>query len=42
MKIIKSYEEYGEKATLEAFGADRKLISRWRIGLKKQEEALAV
>lgn len=24
MKIIKFYERYGEKATIEAFGADRK------------------
>jgi transposase InsO family protein len=30
MKIIKFYERYGEKATKEAFGADRKIISRWR------------
>jgi hypothetical protein len=30
MKIIRFYEQYGEKATREAFGADRKLISRWR------------
>lgn len=35
MKIIKFYEEYGEKATLEAFGADRKIISRWRNKLKQ-------
>ena len=34
MKIIKFYEEYGEKATKEAFGADRRLISRWRQKLK--------
>jgi putative transposase len=34
MKIIKFYEEYGEKATKEAFGADRKVISRWRKRLK--------
>lgn len=30
MKIIKFYEEYGEKAAKEAFGADRKVVSRWR------------
>lgn len=35
MKIIKFYEEYGEKATKEAFGADRKVISRWRKRLKE-------
>ncbi len=34
MKIIKFYEEYGEKATKEAFGADRKVISRWRKRLR--------
>ncbi|MEW6163418.1 MAG: hypothetical protein AB1606_08945 [Nitrospirota bacterium] len=35
MKIIKFYEQYGEKATKEAFGADRKVISRWRKRLKE-------
>src|SRR3989337_4007555 len=35
MKIIKFYEEYGEKATVEAFGADRKIISRWKKRLKE-------
>jgi len=30
MKILKFYETYGEAATQEAFGADRRLISRWR------------
>lgn len=35
MKIIKFYEEYGEKATKEAFGADRKLISKWKGLLNK-------
>ena len=30
VNIIKFYEEYGEKATKEAFGADRKLISSWK------------
>lgn len=34
MKVIRFYEEYGEKATKEAFGADRKVISRWRKKLK--------
>lgn len=34
MKIIKFYEKYGERATKEAFGADRKIISRWRKRLK--------
>ena len=35
MKIIKFYEKFGEKATKEAFGADRKVISRWRKRLKE-------
>jgi transposase InsO family protein len=35
MKIIKFYEKYGEKATKEAFGADRKVISRWRKRLRE-------
>jgi len=35
MKIIKFYEEYGEEATKEAFGADRKVISRWRKRIKE-------
>jgi hypothetical protein len=30
MKIINFYNQYGEKATKEAFGADRRVISRWR------------
>src|SRR3990172_2029668 len=30
MKIIKFYEEYGEKATYEAFGANRKVVSHWK------------
>lgn len=33
LKIIKFYDEYGEKATKEAFGADRKVISRWKARL---------
>jgi hypothetical protein len=34
MKIIRFYERYGEKATIEAFGTDRKVINRWRKRLK--------
>jgi hypothetical protein len=41
MKIIKFYEEYGEKATKEAFGADRKVISRWRKRLKESAGELS-
>ena len=35
IKIIEFYERYGEKATKEAFGADRKVISRWKKRLKE-------
>ena len=34
MKIMKFYERYGEKASREAFGVDRKLISKWRKRLR--------
>ena len=34
MKIITFYEQYGEKATKEAFGADRKVMCRWMKRLK--------
>lgn len=30
MEIINFYNEFGEKATIRAFGADRKVVSRWR------------
>ena len=30
MKIINFYNQYGEEAVKEAFGADRKVVSRWR------------
>jgi len=35
MKIIKFYEKHGEEATREAFGTDRKLISKWKKRLKE-------
>ena len=41
MKIIKFYEKYGEKATKEAFGADRKVISRWRKRVNESGGKLA-
>ena len=41
MKILKFYESYGEAATREAFGADRKLISRWRRRLREQDGKLS-
>jgi len=40
MKIIKFYEKHGELAAWEAFGADRKVISRWRQRLKRGEGQL--
>ena len=30
MEMIYFYDEFGEKATIQAFGADRRVISRWR------------
>ncbi len=39
-KIIRFYDDYGEKATKEAFGADRKVISRWKKKLKQHKGAL--
>ncbi|MBI5875403.1 MAG: transposase [Deltaproteobacteria bacterium] len=40
MKIIKFYETYGERAAVEAFGADRKVISRWKKRLKESGGSL--
>ena len=40
LKIIEFYEEYGEKATNQAFGADRKLIHVWKRKLKKGDNQL--
>ncbi len=39
-KIINFFDEYGEKATKEAFGADRKVISRWRQRLAQSNGKL--
>lgn len=41
LKIIEFYERYGESATKEAFGADRKVISRWRKRFKESGYKLA-
>jgi putative transposase len=41
MKIIGFYESYGEAATREAFGTDRKLISRWRKRLREEDGKLS-
>ena len=35
LEIIQFYQKHGEEATKEAFGADRKVISRWQQRLKK-------
>ena len=35
MEIINFYDEFGEKATKLAFGADRKVISRWKKRLTR-------
>jgi transposase InsO family protein len=40
MNILQFYERYGERATKEAFGADRKLISKWRKRLKGKQGKL--
>ena len=41
MKIIDFYGRYGEKAVKEAFGADRKVISRWKRRLKASGGAIS-
>jgi putative transposase len=41
MKIISFYQQYGEKAAKEAFGADRKVISRWRKRLTNSKGRLS-
>lgn len=40
MKIIRFYEQYGDTATKEAFGADRKVIHVWRKRLHRSEGRL--
>jgi transposase InsO family protein len=40
LEIITFYEKYGEDATKQAFGADRKVISRWRQRLKRSHGQL--
>lgn len=34
LEIMTVYHQFGETATKQAFGADRKVISRWRKRLK--------
>jgi len=40
LRIIKFYRRYGEEATKEAFGADRKVISRWQRRLTQAKGRL--
>lgn len=40
LKIIRFYREYGEKATKEAFGCDRKVINRWQRRMKEHSGML--
>jgi transposase InsO family protein len=40
LRIMVFYDRYGEQATKEAFGADRKVISRWRQKLSRHDGAL--
>ena len=40
MKIIKFYEKHSEQAAKEAFGADRKVIIRWKQRLDDQDGRL--
>lgn len=40
LRIIRFYKQYGEKATKEAFGADRKVINRWSHRLRRHKGAL--
>lgn len=39
-RIMKFYDRYGEQATKEAFGADRKVINRWKKKLQGHGGAL--
>ena len=41
LRIMEFYDRYGEQATKAAFGADRKVISRWRQKLNRHDGALA-
>ena len=41
MEIMIFYDEFGEKVTMQAFGADRRVISRWRKRLNGAKGRLA-
>lgn len=40
MEIITFYDEFGEKAAVSAFGADRKVVSRWKKRLTENKGRL--
>jgi transposase InsO family protein len=40
LKILKFYDTYGEKAALEAFGASRKVIYRWKRRFEEEGRTL--
>lgn len=42
LRIVQFYNHYGEKATKEAFGADRKVIHVWKKRLKGNDNKLMV
>ncbi len=41
LKILEFYQEYGEKATLKAFGVNRKTVWVWRKRLNLGKNQLA-
>ena len=41
MEMIAFYDQFGEKATKQAFGADWKVISRWKMRLKESHGKLS-
>jgi len=41
LKILEFYQEYGEKATLKAFGVNRKTVWVWRKRLKQGRNQLS-
>ena len=40
LRIMEFYDRYGEQATKEAFGADRKVISKWKKKLNRLDGAM--
>jgi len=41
LKIIMFHDAYGEKATIDAYGADRKVVSRWKKKLTSSKGLLS-